>query len=835
MVSRAMTVNARSTDSDAGGINPKEEKGRQAQASYKQAHDKLHDAMRGLSLSLKAFACSGGAGKIGSDGPAPRESASDLAVEILAGRIDARGQARKDVTHFAKKQKEYETYRRDNAAIQLPSVNELSEQCWRERSGSLPMVASLRAAVRAPDSKDSWDLKGRLAPQLEQVRAALTTSMTSYLEGHQSAFSLSVSQIEHKAKRMEQLNALDAALYNEAGDIVAALPYLSASERKAVKPLLPSVFLAILRSSNRIENDDLAYTVFWGNKYLSCCQKQGIIPQYADLWLVLRVISQAAPLTKGELPRQTLRMWNFLVEVLSLDGESEDTLVKVFPIELRDEFLGELRKVEATIIALSSYFPETPVRRMGEAAQREAQDDFFVPVERNGVSYQNYWPKPELFSVIEKQVMQAMAAEDRTKINNYVVQTQPGAGKSEAINALVANLAHKSREENWPKKVWACRPSVNMLISSTYGESAKIIYSLFERADRFARDKNAIVVILLDEVQSLLADDRSQTSHEDRRVVTAFLDNLDRSRLSPGVLVLACTNDASILNPAARSRLTPLSYDTPWSVFDDMAGAALRGLGCDDLILFDGLKFPGACVGGEAAIDGSSSFKPGKALDVQEIVGAALSLTNPRCAQSFCNMAAQRHPEQLNNLATATYHLLRAVAEGLENNPDEVRKNPLVVRSLDSDDGAGTKVLAAKITQENLVRRSAGGLANGAVPAEILHLFAHPTQPLVLVGFIQGGLNPNFLWLSNRDVLFPNLALAISGQAATFHGEEEKKFERPYRFFYFPLADELVAQEKEVAYRVTLGPFRPQSSGDQERRQFLTFAQTRRKAVLKEQ
>lgn len=84
------------------------------------------------------------------------------------------------------------------------------------------------------------------------------------------------------------------------------------------------------------------------------------------------------------------------------------------------------------------------------------------------------------------------------------------------------------------------------LFSRWFGESGQLIMRMFHRVQELCRDQDALVCILIDEVESLAVSRRSTSSGADPsdavRAVNALLTQLDALRGHPNVLVMATSN-----------------------------------------------------------------------------------------------------------------------------------------------------------------------------------------------------------------------------------------------------------------------------------------------------
>lgn len=88
--------------------------------------------------------------------------------------------------------------------------------------------------------------------------------------------------------------------------------------------------------------------------------------------------------------------------------------------------------------------------------------------------------------------------------------------------------------------------NAHSLFSKWFSESGKLVMKLFNHISEIAEDQNSLVVLLIDEVESI-ANARSAASRSGEpgdavRVVNAVLTSLDSLKRKPNVLVLCTSN-----------------------------------------------------------------------------------------------------------------------------------------------------------------------------------------------------------------------------------------------------------------------------------------------------
>eukprot|EP01063_Lacrimia_lanifica_P006928 TRINITY_DN14392_c0_g1_i1.p1 TRINITY_DN14392_c0_g1~~TRINITY_DN14392_c0_g1_i1.p1 ORF type:complete len:442 (+),score=154.72 TRINITY_DN14392_c0_g1_i1:33-1358(+) len=152
----------------------------------------------------------------------------------------------------------------------------------------------------------------------------------------------------------------------------------------------------------------------------------------------------------------------------------------------------------------------------------------------------------------------------------------PGTGKTSLCKALAQRLAVAMSDRYRSSQL--VEINTHSLFSKWFSESGKMVMKLFTRVREMAADPACLVVLLVDEVESLAAARKaalnSSEPSDSIRVVNALLTQLDALRRFPNVLTLCTSNiteaidlafvdraDLKIFigNPGARARYSMLA------------------------------------------------------------------------------------------------------------------------------------------------------------------------------------------------------------------------------------------------------------------------------------
>ncbi|XP_064545849.1 pachytene checkpoint protein 2 homolog [Drosophila montana] len=131
----------------------------------------------------------------------------------------------------------------------------------------------------------------------------------------------------------------------------------------------------------------------------------------------------------------------------------------------------------------------------------------------------------------------------------------PGTGKTSLCKALAQKLAIRTQSSF--AYTHLVEINSHSLFSKWFSESGKLVARLFGKIGELVADKNNLVCVLIDEVESLAYQRSAMSSNEPRdamRVVNAVLTQLDDIKACPNVLILATSNLAQCIDLAFLDR-----------------------------------------------------------------------------------------------------------------------------------------------------------------------------------------------------------------------------------------------------------------------------------------
>ena len=135
----------------------------------------------------------------------------------------------------------------------------------------------------------------------------------------------------------------------------------------------------------------------------------------------------------------------------------------------------------------------------------------------------------------------------------------PGSGKTSAAQALAHKLAVRLCAAGVYARAELLVVNSHSLFSRWFSESGRLVAAMFARVREIADDARTLVVVLVDEVESLTASRaravRAGTEPADAvRAVNALLTQLDLLRARPNVLTVATSNITAAVDAAFLDR-----------------------------------------------------------------------------------------------------------------------------------------------------------------------------------------------------------------------------------------------------------------------------------------
>ena len=142
----------------------------------------------------------------------------------------------------------------------------------------------------------------------------------------------------------------------------------------------------------------------------------------------------------------------------------------------------------------------------------------------------------------------------------------PGTGKTTLCKALAHKLFIRCSHGKYQSGI-LMEINSHSLFSKWFSESGKLVMKLFDQISEIAEDEECLVVVLIDEVESIAsarsASARSNEPGDAVRVVNAVLTSLDALKRKPNVFVLCTSNMVSGIDEAFRDRVDYSVYIGP--------------------------------------------------------------------------------------------------------------------------------------------------------------------------------------------------------------------------------------------------------------------------------
>ncbi|PIK61821.1 pachytene checkpoint 2-like protein [Apostichopus japonicus] len=141
----------------------------------------------------------------------------------------------------------------------------------------------------------------------------------------------------------------------------------------------------------------------------------------------------------------------------------------------------------------------------------------------------------------------------------------PGTGKTSLCKALAQKLTIRlSDRYSFGQFI---EINSHSLFSKWFSESGKLVMKMFQKIQELIDDPEAIVFVLIDEVESLTAARQSSLSGSDPsdaiRVVNALLTQIDQVKKNPNVLILTTSNVTGAIDLAFVDRADIKQYIGP--------------------------------------------------------------------------------------------------------------------------------------------------------------------------------------------------------------------------------------------------------------------------------
>lgn len=130
----------------------------------------------------------------------------------------------------------------------------------------------------------------------------------------------------------------------------------------------------------------------------------------------------------------------------------------------------------------------------------------------------------------------------------------PGTGKTTICKALAQKMFIRNSDRY--NSGILLEVNSHSLFSKWFSESGKLVMKLFAHIGEIADDTDCLVVVLIDEIESITSA-RSSASKSNEpgdavRVVNAVLTSLDALKRRPNVLLLSTSNMVDTVDPVSK-------------------------------------------------------------------------------------------------------------------------------------------------------------------------------------------------------------------------------------------------------------------------------------------
>jgi len=222
--------------------------------------------------------------------------------------------------------------------------------------------------------------------------------------------------------------------------------------------------------------------------------------------------------------------------------------------------------VELHVFQLSS---DGPAQEELESEELAAANNWLLPCQEFSGLWESLVYDNEIKATLLQYARTTLLFSDK-KVDSTIIAWNrvvllhgpPGTGKTSLCKALAQKLTiHLSNHFTYGQLI---EINSHSLFSKWFSESGKLVMKMFQKIQELIDDREALVCVLIDEVESLTAARKSAMNGSEPsdaiRVVNAVLTQIDQIKNNPNVLILTTSNITGAIDLAFVDRADIKQY-----------------------------------------------------------------------------------------------------------------------------------------------------------------------------------------------------------------------------------------------------------------------------------